>query len=132
MFRCCHSVYLFFNYSESSKSILYVCCMALIRPTTPERGELQGDLGSPMSSTPSWEPDGLGYGKPRALTENSSDLPDTSEANGSVFGRESLRTEPDIDTILPLPGAGQMVNVVSPVGSEEVKCTSTILLSIYM
>ena len=102
--------------------------MALIRPITPEHGELQG---SPRSSA-SWEPDGLGYGKPRALTENSSDLPDTSEANGSVFGRESLRTEPDIDTILPLPGAGQMVNVVSPTGSDEVWCIPHAVCTMYV
>ena len=96
--------------------------MAKIRPMTPEH-VVSADLqGSPKSAFV-WEPDGLGYGKPRALTENSSGLPDVA-VDGSVFTRDvptsSLRTEPDIDTILPLPGAGQMVNVVSPVGSEEV------------
>ena len=79
-----------------------------------ERGR-EGDLqGSPKLAFV-WELDGLGYGKPRALTENGSGLPDVA-VDGSVFARDvptsSLRTEPDIDTILPLPGAGQMVNVV--------------------
>ena len=96
--------------------------MAKIRPVTPDHAvsaELHG------STSGCWEPDGLGYGKPRALTGNSSGLPDPSAAAGSVFARGgpsgSLRTEPDIDAILPLPGVGQMVNVVSPVGSEEVQ-----------
>ena len=92
--------------------------MAKIRPMTPEH-VVSADLQGGPKSAFVWEPDGLGYGKPRALTENSSVAVD-----GSVFTRDvptsSLRTEPDIDTILPLPGAGQMVNVVSPVSSEEV------------
>lgn len=72
-----------------------------------------------------WLPDGQAYGKPRALTDESSAVP-----NGeSYFARgaaSSLHSEPDIDTILPLPGTGalaaahaQMVNVVSPSESEE-------------
>ena len=112
--------------------------MAKLRPATPEH-VLSAELhhGSPRSTGGSgaaeeecWEPDGLGYGKPRALTGNSSvvGLPQhdgTSEAGEDVFTREahssSLRTEPDMDTIMPLPdGSNQMANVVSPTSSEEV------------
>ena len=107
----------------------------LCPPSSPDHvisAELQdtaagGDEGSPTSS---WEPDGLGYSKPRALTENSSGLP---PLGGEPYGGEdalfakgegpssSLRTEPDMDTIMPLrAGEGQMANVVSPTHSEEV------------
>lgn len=103
---------------------------------TPEHvisSELQSKGSSAASE--SWIPDGRGYGKPRALTGNSSGLPDLTTAHESMFTREaqynSLHSEPDMDTILPLPGSGatadtrahpnsQMVNVVSPVSSEEV------------
>ena len=100
---------------------------------TPE-DVISNELQVSPRAVGSWVPDGRGYGKPRALTENSSGLPDMSVADGSVFTRDvssnSLRSEPDIDTIFPLPGSGpratiavphaQMVNVVSPVSSEEV------------
>ena len=103
--------------------------MAKLRPVTPEHLISAEPLhGSPRSTGgEGWEPDGLGYGKPRALTENSSGLPPAdgiSEA-GEVFPRDahssSLRTEPDMDTIMPLRhGTSQMANVVSPASSEEV------------
>jgi hypothetical protein len=102
--------------------------MAKLRPVTPEHLISAEPLhGSPRSTGgEGWEPDGLGYGKPRALTENSSGLPPAtgiSEA-GEVFPRDarssSLRTEPDMDTIMPLRhGTNQMANVVSPASSEE-------------
>ena len=102
--------------------------MAKLRPVTPEHvlsSELQ--QGSPRSTGDGWEPDGLGYGKPRALTENSSGLAqgladggEREDAFARVATSGSLRTEPDMDTIMPLREAGQMVNVVSPASSEEV------------
>ena len=111
--------------------------MAEIRPMTPEHAISRDTIESQDSPRllENWVPDGRGYGKPRALTGNSSGLPDATAANGSVFGREaqcnSLHSEPDMDTILPLPGSGataassthpnsQMLNVVSPASSEEV------------
>ena len=106
---------------------------------TPERLGPNGVQGG-RKAAGSWVPDGQAYGKPRALTENSAGLPDVSVAEGSVFARDipsnSLRSEPDIDTILPLPGSGalaaehansqsQMVNVVSPASSGEVRSLHT-------
>ena len=105
--------------------------MARLRPATPEHVISVELEGSPCTISDGWEPDGLGYGKPRALTENSSGLPqgpgDGGEPGEDVFERDShsgsLRTEPDIDTIMPLRGTNgqnQMTNVVSPTSSEEV------------
>lgn len=105
--------------------------MARLRPATPEHVISVELEGSPCAISDGWEPDGLGYGKPRALTENSSGLPqgpgDGGEPGEDVFERDShsgsVRTEPDIDAIMPLRGTNgqnQMTNVVSPTSSEEV------------
>lgn len=91
---------------------------------TPDLSSQDHGQGKRKPTDP-WLPDGQAYGKPRALTNESSGMP-----NGeNTFARGiagSLHSEPDIDTILPLPGTGalaaahaQMVNVVSPTESEE-------------
>ena len=100
--------------------------MAKLRPATPEH-MISAELQQEVAESPrSWEADGLGYGKPRALTGNSSALPpEEASLSGDVFAADpssSLHTEPDMDTIMPLRrGAnGQLVNVVSPAASDEV------------
>ena len=106
--------------------------MVEIRPTTPdwltESRAVDGGKGDESVFEVKWAstPDGraLGYGKPRALTEASSGPCEDVFAGRSPGS--SVRSEPDIDTILPLPGSGaaaqaQMVNVVSPTSSDEVR-----------
>ena len=116
---------------------------------TPEHaisGETSESQGS-SNLLETWIPDGRGYGKPRALTGNSSGLPEATATNGCVFAREaqcnSLHSEPDMDTILPLPGSGgasaascthansQMLNVVSPASSEEEVSTRIELVCVW-
>ena len=104
--------------------------MVEIRATTPDwlNGGKGGENGSDIDWTSTPDGRAYGYGKPRALTETSSER-EPAEVE-DMFPRRimcnSLRSEPDIDTILPLPGSGaavqaQMVNVVSQTGSDEVR-----------
>ena len=92
--------------------------MAEIRIHPRYTEEAEKDALSPGA----WFPDGRAYGRPRALTGDSSGTLDSLPWRPATG---SLRSEPDINTILPLPGSGaraahaQMVNVVSPRSSEE-------------
>lgn len=83
--------------------------------------KLGGEEIAAAESSPSWELDGQSYGKPRALTQNSST--GLASGGGTVrdFHNSSLRTEPDMDTIMPLRASARLTNVVSPSSSEEVR-----------
>lgn len=91
---------------------------------TPDAASQDHGQGKRKSLDP-WLPDGQAYGKPRALTGESYGVPNGENTYARGIA-SSLHSEPDIDTILPLPGTGalaaahaQMVNVVSPTESEE-------------